>query len=268
LVIYMPKILKTFCPKCNSNITVEVSDSVISSAKYSPTGIVGVVDIHGDHALVIYVDSNGHERGTRVYTLLSPAISGERKPVIIPLRYLDALSNTLGFRLILKKEDLIIEGFKRRLDILFKCQGLTADIELAIRKITGSVIKWLRAFVRAFDRAGGKFRFDTFYKCMILVDNMIYTNPPGHSDMLLSLLLRSRDIAYRVNIKALKIYSLMPRNIDRYYKAIDSGMLLKYSGRTLYEILADRNVNEVWEILDYILAMKRRDIIEIFEAKG
>ena len=86
--------------------------------------------------------------------------------------------------------------------------------------------------------------------------------------MLLSLLLRSRDIAYRVNIKALKIYSLMPRNIDRYYKAIDSGMLLKYSGRTLYEILADRNVNEVWEILDYILAMKRRDIIEIFEAKG
>lgn len=62
--------LKLKCPQCGRESAIQVGEDTLAAAAASQTGLVGVADYHGDHVLVVYVDSEGRDRGVRVFRAL------------------------------------------------------------------------------------------------------------------------------------------------------------------------------------------------------
>jgi len=63
------RLARVKCPRCGGEVLVSVGPRVVEEAKASPTGLAVVAVPHGDHALLIHFDANGHERGVRVAIL-------------------------------------------------------------------------------------------------------------------------------------------------------------------------------------------------------
>ena len=60
------------CPYCNKPLDISIDRDVLSRAEASPSGVTAVVVNHGDHAVVVYVDSEGNIRSLEAAVLPSP----------------------------------------------------------------------------------------------------------------------------------------------------------------------------------------------------
>ncbi len=68
------KLIRVKCPKCGSEVLVNISREVLEEARSSPTGLSAAAIPHGGHVLLVYVDANGHERGTRTANIVPAEI--------------------------------------------------------------------------------------------------------------------------------------------------------------------------------------------------
>jgi len=60
------------CPRCGGRVLVSVEPRVVEEARASPAGLAAVAVPHGDHALLVYFDADGRERGVRAVVLAPP----------------------------------------------------------------------------------------------------------------------------------------------------------------------------------------------------
>ena len=54
------------CTKCLEEVRIPITEEVMERAKASPSGITSVAVDHGNHVVLVYLDSEGKERGTEI----------------------------------------------------------------------------------------------------------------------------------------------------------------------------------------------------------
>ena len=226
-------------------------------------GMTGVVDIHRDHALVIYVDSQGHERGSRVYSLIAPLEAG--KTFTIPFKYMTSFKNIKAFKLFLKDKDLVIEGYKERPNIMIKGVLDTIELEIAFSKLSNQVYEWFNIFLRSIDKARDKIKIETLYKALQLIDFFSETEPSEKMKNLLTLVLSSMNITYKIDKRARKYYELIKTILEKNYPGSTIEEVEKLQGKLLYEILRLKDPLAIKESIEFLLALEKREVIHFKE---
>jgi len=143
------RVMKLKCPQCGVESYVKVGEDELAAAAASPTGLVGVADYHGDHVLVVYVDSEGRDRGVRVFRAL------QRGEVVrVNAAFLSHMGSIAGFRV--RSGGWSVECFAgnpRALLRVFRGE-LTLDVELKSFDLASKAVDWGDQFLAALQRVG------------------------------------------------------------------------------------------------------------------
>lgn len=261
--IYVKRVIHVYCPACKTQVPIEIDESILISAKNSPIGMTGVVDIHRDHALVIYIDAQGHERGSRVYSLIAPLETG--KSFTIPFKYMTSFKNIKAFKLILKDKDLVIEGYKERPNIMMKGVLNKVELEIAFSKLPSQIYEWFNMFLRSIDKSRDKIKIETLYKALQLIDSFCETEPSEKMENLLTLVLSSMKITYKVDERARKYYELVRPLLEKNYPWSNIKEIEDLQGKPLYEILRLKDPFALKESIEFLLALEKREVIHFEE---
>ena len=142
------RVVRARCPLCKTTVTIEVDERVMEAAARSPQGLAGVLDVHGDHALVIYFDSNGGARGVKVYTLVSRI---EDATVLVPRRYMEWFENIQAFRVEMPDLGFRTEGYRVPAKVFFKgtLDGVTVELSLRTYSRRRELMGWVGHLLRA-----------------------------------------------------------------------------------------------------------------------
>ncbi|RLE82540.1 MAG: hypothetical protein DRJ52_02065 [Thermoprotei archaeon] len=259
----MKKIIHVYCPACKSRVPVEVDENILLSAKNSPLGMTGVVDIHRDHALIIYIDAHGHERGSRVYSLITPLETG--KTFTIPLKYMTSLNNIKAFKLVLKDRDLVIEGYKEQIHVMIKGVLNKVELEMAFSKLSNNIYEWFNIMLKSIDETKDKIKIETLYKALQFLDYFLNYPPSESYKDFLALILSSMSVTYKVDDRAVKYYALIRNIIEKMYPHSSIDEIIKMQGKPLYEIMRYKDSLSVRELIEYLLALEKREVIKFEE---
>ncbi len=262
----MVRVIRVYCPRCERDYETVVTDDYLRAARESATGVTGIVDIHDDHALIIFVDAQGHERGVRVYTLLPRSI-GVAQRLSIPERYLEDLERIVSIVLKLSSRGLIIEGSKGSSFFALKVSEGEDELELSLGS-SGDVKKigeWSRAFLLGVARGAEMARLDTLLLSLRILDACLDRTPPSYAHQVFKLIVASRNITIRLNEEESELFETYISRIADVYPRHHLVYVLRSSGSTFYEAIRDRDPLTVYELADCALALKRRGVIELEE---
>ncbi len=127
------RVIKTRCPRCGRDIVVNIGPDILEEARRNPLGMAGVVELHGDHAAVVYIDRNGNERGVRVYSVLARGAE-EYTVFTLPPAALEGFTNISGFSLTLKKLKMKIQAMLGEEGVFLHAVKGDAELMLDFKK--------------------------------------------------------------------------------------------------------------------------------------
>lgn len=258
------KVLKTRCPRCGRDIVVEVNERILMEARNNPLGMAGIVEMHGDHAAVVYVDRNGNERGVRVYPVLAKGAE-EYTVFTLPSASLENFYNIGGFSLTLKKLRMMIRAGLQEEGVTLRASKGEAVLELDFKRdFSWSTVK----------------RFT-----WILVDavSTSYSENPNdylNAVKLLDVVLRepqffySKDVFWLVtNASTITMKTRLPEAMlfrkyrpSMLFERYDTRFLLRVAetpSEPVSKLLRSDNPHVVYSRADALLAMYKRGIIDL-----
>ena len=261
----MARVLRVYCPKCERDYETLVTDDVIRAARESLTGITGIVDIHDDHALVIFVDAHGSERGVRVYTILPREVELQR--LSIPEKYLEGLERIAGFSLKLASRGLLIEG--RREEGIASVRVSIGDSELDL-SLKGSgdvekVGKWGKAFLKGVEEGASLARLDTLLLALKVLDACMDRPVPSYAHRAFRLITACHDVVVKLSEEEDALFETYIGRLGDLHPRSSLVYVLRSAGKTLFEVFRDKDPAKVYELLECGLALERRGIIRFEE---
>jgi len=250
--------LKLKCPQCGRESTIQVGEDALAAAAASQTGLVGVADYHGDHVLVVYVDSEGRDRGVRVFRALQRGESLRVNP-----SFLSYTSLIAGFRLL--SGGWSVECFagnpRALLRILRGDQAL--DLELRSFEPAARVVEWGSGLLAALERAGPPDPGGLLLSILLL--DASAPNPPSpFAARLFEVALKARRLVVRVDAGAAELF--------REYASLVPGLspkiadyALSVNGWRLVDAVLGPDPLTIRERLLALMSLARRGVVGLEE---
>ena len=254
------RVLKVKCPECGRESALQVGEDTLAAAALSPTGLVGVADYHGDHVFVIYVDSEGRDRGTRVFRAL------QRGEVLrVNPSFLSFMNSVTGFRV--GSGGWSVECFSGPpLALLRILRGEQAlDLELRSFETAAKVLEWGRSLLAALERVGLPEPSGLLLSILLLDANSAYQPSPFASRMF-EIAMKSRRLTVKVDTAAAELFrEYVPRVHRLSPKLVD--FALSVNGWRLIDAVAGPDPLTIRERLLALISLERRGVVG-FEEVG
>ena len=254
------RVLKLKCPQCGGEAAIQVGEDTLVAAAASPTGLVGVADYHGDHVLVVYVDSEGRDRGVRVFRTL------QRGEVLrVNPSFLSYTSLVAGFRV--SSGGWSVECFAgnpRALLRVFRGEH-ALDLELRGFEHAAGAVEWGEKLLGALERVGFP-DLGGLLLSVLLLDASAANPPSPFATRLFEVALRARWLTVKVDPSAAELLreyaprvpGLSPRLVD---------FALSVNGWRLVDAVAGPDPLTIRERLQALMSLERRGVVG-FEEVG
>ncbi len=255
------------CPQCGGEVTVRFSDEVLEAARRSPFGMTGLVVPHGDHALVVYLDSRGRVRNVRAFSIIPKTrlVEGERT-LMLDYKSLEPLENIYGVRLHEEATGLTIMGFKHHAMFTMKVREGGLEFELGLLRYDGAdnIARWLEVVGRELRDAFRDLNATSFLLMLYALDGSISDPPPPDADRVVRLILRSPSLKYRVDREYLDlVLSYAPRTpLARLLETIEG--IVAGEGEYLLNVLRGCAAGDVVRVVTTLLTLEDRGVVEIY----
>jgi len=258
----MARIVKTLCPRCGMQLTVELTESLLADASDSPIGITGLAIPHRDHVAIVYFDSNGGERGVKVVEL---AGTKERLKVIrIPRQSLEKLENIKAFRVLVKDLGLVFEGERGGFEVAVRGEykGVSLDIAPSSLDHIPRLKKWLTYAASSLSAFMSVISTSRVIALIHTIDKLATVEPPIFASKVVKLLFLSPLVTYEINRRRLNLFSLYGSEITARYEESDLEMVIEGEGKPVAYILGEAGSPASITTALFLLALERRGIIE------
>ncbi len=258
------RVLKTRCPRCGKDIVVEIGDEILREARENPLGMAGIVEMHGDHAAVVYIDRNGNERGVRVYSVL--AKGGEEYTVFtLPPASLRGFSNIAGFALTLRKLRMKIQADLSEEGVMLHAVRGDAVLDLDFRRdFSWNTVKRLAGvLVDTIDSSYSENPND--YLSAIKILDVILKEPNFlYSKQVFWLVTNASTLSVRTRLpEAMLFRKYRPSMLFERYDAHFLLSVAETPRESVAKLLKSDNPYTVYSRADALLAMYKRGIIDI-----
>lgn len=252
--------LKLKCPQCGADSRVEIREDVLATAASSPTGLVGVADYHGDHVLVVYVDSEGRDRGVRVFRAL---LRGET--IRVNTAFLSHMNSIAGFRV--SSGGWSVECFAgnpRALLRVFRDE-LMLDLELKDFGLASKAMEWSGQFLAALQRVGQPDPGGLLLS-VLLLDAYMPEQPSLFSRRTFEIVMKSGRLIVRTDRSAAELFResasrvpwLSPRFVD---------FAVSVNGLRLVDAVLGSDPLTIQRRLVMLMSLERRGVVH-FEEVG
>ena len=262
------RILRVSCPICKKVVRLTIDNKVLELARNSPIGLTGVADVHKDHVMVVYVDSNGNERGVRAYrALLRDAETGRR--ITIPPKYLEPFQNINGFRVILGRRGVIVECFKKAEDVFVKTEYKDLALEITPRVFDNFeyALKWMKSFLYGLYSAINVIRFETLMRGLQVLDASLFSKPLLIATKVYEIIFSSKSLNILVDKRSLELFEKYMDRMPWFFTG-SRGYILRSHGKVLYEVLWSTDPLSIREKAECVVELVKRGVIELTEAEG
>ncbi|RLF25389.1 MAG: hypothetical protein DRM97_01975 [Thermoprotei archaeon] len=267
----MEKVIKLRCGRCNRMVSLRITNDILEKARASLSGIYGVVDIHGDHAFVIYVDYKGNERGHKVFDI----VESRREEVLNylgrgrRLRLSEGFMNNFrairGITISARREGLFLEGGIMEGCVLKAVSRVKdVDIEVNFRSMNMSTVEWMKMLSRALDRSLDYCMF-TLLTALGLLDLKCYTPPLPLHEELLRLIIESHVKVIRLSRYYHELLPLIEHRVREWYPRVFMKELPE--GVPLSRLIGIHDAYRLEELGLYLMGLEARGLIELESVK-
>jgi len=227
------------CPKCRREVTIIVDERIKKDAATNPLGLASIVIPHGDHAIVVYIDSKGHIQNIRYFMAFSKdfAVTKYRETTIKRDLLFDVV-NISSLKLSIPKLNLIIKAIIEEKDYYIIGRTPNLILELSFNSLDNGVYvaNWMPLLIKAFDRSLPYLNTNSIIELIRWLDRRIYTYPSPLCELIMYFILSSRSLKIKIvpeifNLYLKKLASTHPLNTNERMMQI-----LALNGRILAEI--------------------------------
>lgn len=262
------RILRVRCPQCGAEFTLDVTAALLSEAAQSPMGLAGVALPHGDHVLVVYVDSSGGERGARVFRSFQLTATKQMSEVLVPSEALRGLRNIGGFTVELGKLGVKLVHTAGRATLLVRGKRGDTSIELElVRSLDYQAVKpWLEMLVEVVDTSYSVETAD-YVNSLKVLDLLLEERPFVYARQVLWLIANSSIIKTRLRMpEAQLVKMLKPSTIFERYGGGFVARVLDSGEARLRELLMTESPQLLLSSAEAVLSLYRRGIIDLVVA--
>ncbi len=252
------RVLKLMCPDCGRGVEFVLDAGTLTAALSSPTGLVGVADYHGDHVFIVYVDTEGRDRGTRVYRTLQKGETLRVNPA-----YLNYMTHISGFRLLTGGG--AVECYRRSPGTALKVYEESSELELELVNLdlAKSAAEWARGYLRGLAKVPTA-DLSSILLSALLLDSSIGTQPSPFMARLFELAFKSRRLVVRVDAGALALFKEYVNRLPWISPRIVEWAAGLDGWRLVDAVLAQDPIT-MRERFSGILALERRGIVRFKE---
>ncbi|MEM0377586.1 MAG: hypothetical protein QXI90_07435, partial [Thermofilum sp.] len=259
------KVLKVRCPQCGTEFTLDVTTAVLNEASQSPMGLAGVALPHGDHVLVVYVDSSGGERGLRVFKSFQMPAARQMTEVLVPSDALKGLRNIGGFTIELGKLGLRLTSPAGRAALLLKGRKGDTSIELElVRNLDYQAARpWLEMLLEVIDTSYS-IEVADYVNSLRVLDVLLEERPFVYARQVLWLVANSSIVKTRLRMpEAQLVRTLKPSAIFERYGGGFVSRVLESGEARLRELLTAESPQLLLSSAEAILALYRRGAVDL-----
>jgi len=259
------------CPKCGRVDEITLTSKIVSRAAKSAIGLATIMELHADHAIMIYVDKGGNVKSVRVYPLSHTIIEEKKNLIHVPISYLEKLERIDGFRVYIAQADITIEGFKEEVPstkILLRGYEGETYVDLLPKEYEKPELKasWLKALSKAFASVGKKIPIACVWRSIATLDTVLDREAPLYANSIFEVLLLSRFLRIEVNDEELYLFkSYADSYMSRYPPQVTLDELLKHRGGMVFDLLEGKNPYTVYEYIELLLALRRRGVVSLVQ---
>ncbi|RLE87268.1 MAG: hypothetical protein DRJ49_06695 [Thermoprotei archaeon] len=255
--------IKLRCPICRDECSITVDSATLTSARESPSGIVGLAIPHGDHVVIVYIDSKGRDRGVRAYR----TIIGETIPTKL-LRltpdFLQKFAILEGFRISLGMRNIVIECFNEEPTTVLssKYEDLTLEVlpnELNSFKVAAY---WMNSFLRELYEAVHNTDFRTLMKGLMLLDSTLTSPPTIYTRNMFKFTLLSGKLSVVVDRDAGRLFMKYLDLLPWLYKGIIN-KILESNGTLLLDLIKNMDSPTMKKFMESLLFLERRGVVRL-----
>lgn len=258
-------ILKVKCPKCGRESIIQVDETIIEEARSNPLGMAGVVEIHGDHALIIYIDRNGNERGMRIYSLLKKDVTKHYTEFTISPKELEKMRNVAGFILHLKKLGIMIKGYTGPMHDSYKAAKENAVLEIDFKEdIPYKTIKhWTQMVVEAINTSYSDNPKD-YLNAIKILDVMLEERPFIYANKVFWLVTNASTLTMKTKLpEKLLLKNYRPSIIYERYEVPFINHIIELPQEKVDVLINTENPQIMFSRAEAVLSLYRRGIIDV-----
>ena len=259
---FIVKLLRVNCPLCKTESVFEIDEQIIMSARASSQGLIGLIEIHGDHAFVVYIDGNGNERGRKVFSTIS-GITKARE-VRLPYKYSLNFENIYGFGLSLKPINLVIDCWQKFPEISYKTLVDDISLELGIKDYSKLNISYriMKSFLTALKKAIQDVTISALYDALLILDHRMNYKVTPNLDKIFEIIFKSRNFLIEVDKDAIQLFSTYYNIFEHYFPHIKIKEYMDLDGLKAVELLRGKSLTDGYEILSFLSMLYEREIIK------
>jgi truncated hemoglobin YjbI len=260
----MVRVFKIRCPACNIVETVEVNDKILIDAQSNPLGLAGVAFPHDNHVLIVYIDRNGEERGTRVFSLLQPVAKGFYQ-VKVPDEWLRGLRNIAGFTVESKRINYRISGYLRQPSSSIKVYKgeTTLEVDFARDISYQQARSWLELLAEALDTSFS-FNQADYVNAIRLLDVLIEEKPFEYIKQVFWLITNASNITVKVHEReAMLARKYRPMILFDKHNGGFINRVMEVSNTKVSQLLGLENPQIIYSYIEALLSLQRRKIIDL-----
>lgn len=259
------KVLKVRCPQCGSEFVLDITATLLSEAAQNPMGLAGIALPHGDHVLVVYVDSSGGERGVRVFKSFQAPAARRVTEFLVPDNALRGLRNIGGFTAELGKLGVKLKASTGKAALLLRGRKGDSSMELElVRSLEYQVVApWLDMLLEVMDTSYSSEVAD-YVNAVKALDLLIEEKPFTYARQVLWLIANSSIIKTRLRMpEAQLVRSLKPSIIFERYNGGFISRVLESGETRLRELLTTESPQLLFSSAEALLSLYRRGIIDL-----
>jgi len=257
------------CPKCGRVDEITLTSKIMSRASESALGLATIMELHVDHAIMVYVDKRGYVKTVRVYPLSHTIIEEKKNVIHIPISYLEKLERIDGFRVYIAQADITIEGFKEEVPstkILLRGYEGETYVDLLPKEYEKPELKvsWLKALSKAFASVGKRIPIACVWRSIATLDAVLDREAPLYANSVFEVLLLSRSLRIEVNEEEFNLFkSYADSYLSGYPPQVTLGEVLKHRRNTVSELLEGKDPYTVYEYIELLLGLRRRGVVSL-----
>jgi len=255
--------IKVKCPICEDECSIVVDSATLTSARESPSGIGGLAVPHGDHVMIVYVDSEGRDRGVRVYK----TIIGEEIPtklLRLTPEFLREFSILKGFRVNLGRRNIVIECFNEEPITLLHSKYKDLSLELLPSELNSFKIAsyWLNNFMRELEEAIYDIDFRTLMKGLMMLDSSLNSPPKVYTRNIFKVVLSSKNLFIVVDEDGKELFTKYLDLLPWLYRGVVT-KILESNGTLLLDLIKNLDSLSTRKFIESLLSLERRGIVRL-----
>ena len=259
------RVLKVRCPSCGDTFTLEVRPELLAEAAASPIGLAGLAVPHGDHVMVVYVDSSGGERGVRVFKSLLVGVGKGLADLTVPPTLLAGLRNIGGFVAELGKLGIRLRASSGAAAVTLRARkgGTSLELEFTSDVSYQAAKPWLELFLDVVDTSYSNEPLD-YVNAVRVLDLLLEEKPFTYARQILWLLTNSSTITVRMRAPEMRLVrELRPSLLFERYNGNFIARVLESGGLRLSDLLASENPQLLLSSAEAVLALYRRGVVDL-----